>query len=116
MEGQENVFRAYGAREILTGVGFLSAGNEARWVWGRVAGDALDLATLARGLDPGNPKRRNVQLAMAAVAGVTALDVFAGSRLGAQGNGGEEWSGYGDRSGFSNVLDPTRGVGGWSGR
>lgn len=78
---QTSLIQAYGVREIATGVGILSRRRPAEWVWGRVAGDALDLATLATGLDDDNPRRRNVALAMAAVAGVTALDVLCATQL-----------------------------------
>lgn len=83
MEGSEGVLRLYGAREIATGIGILSRREPVEWVWGRVAGDFLDLATLAPGLSDQNPKRANVGLAMAAVAGVTVLDVLAGKQLAA---------------------------------
>ena len=78
---QTEVIQAYGVREIATGIGILMRRRPAEWVWGRVAGDALDLATLATGLDGDNPRRGNVAFAMAAVAGVTALDVLCATQL-----------------------------------
>ena len=81
MEGRENLLRAYGAREVATGIGILTQEDPTPWVWGRVAGDALDLATLGAELE-GNPRSANVGLAMAAVAGVTALDVICARALG----------------------------------
>jgi hypothetical protein len=36
---------------------------------------------LAGGLQPDNPKKENVEMALAAVAGVTALDVVCGASL-----------------------------------
>ena len=81
MRGSENLLRAYGVREIATGVAILSSRDPAPWVWGRVAGDALDIATLAPGLDDDNPQRANVGLALAAVAGVTALDLICAQAL-----------------------------------
>jgi hypothetical protein len=82
MEGTENVLRLYGLREIGKGVAILSSRRPAGWMWTRVAGDALDLATLGAGLGPDNPKRGNVVTAMAAVAGITVLDLIAARRLG----------------------------------
>jgi hypothetical protein len=82
VEGREALVQAYGLREIGTGIGILANRRPAEWVWGRVAGDALDLGTLATALSPENPRRRNVLLAMAAVAGVTALDVLCARQLG----------------------------------
>jgi hypothetical protein len=83
MEGSEQLLRVYGFREIATGVGILSRREPTEWVWGRVAGDFLDLATLTPGLSSDNPNRKNVVTAMAAVAGVTVLDVLAGKQLSA---------------------------------
>src|SRR5947209_10102577 len=40
------LLRAYGLREIICGIGILGSARPAGWLWGRVAGDALDLATL----------------------------------------------------------------------
>jgi hypothetical protein len=81
MEDQTALFQAYGVREIATGVGILSKRRPTEWVWGRVAGDFLDLATLAPGLDDDNPQRGNVVMAMAAVAGVTVLDALCAKQL-----------------------------------
>src|SRR4051794_31635707 len=57
MEGNESLLQAYGAREIGTGIAILSSRRPAPWLWGRVAGDALDIATLACGMTSDNPKR-----------------------------------------------------------
>jgi len=84
MEERTALIRAYGAREVAAGVGILTQRNPTPWLWGRVAGDALDLATLAGGLDGRNPRRENVGIALAAVAGVTILDVLCARALGAE--------------------------------
>jgi hypothetical protein len=77
LAGRERLVAAYGIREIAAGVGLLTARDKTPWLWGRVAGDALDLATLAAGLAGRSPRKRgNAGLAMLAVAGVTALDVL----------------------------------------
>lgn len=81
VEGRKGLVQAYGVREIGTGIGILTNRRPAGWVWGRVAGDVLDLATLSTALTPENPRRANVLLAMGAVAGVMALDVIAGRQL-----------------------------------
>jgi hypothetical protein len=75
------LIRAFGAREIATGVGVLSAPANPQWLMARVGGDALDLAALAVAMRSGNPKRRNAMAATAAVAGVTAIDALASGRL-----------------------------------
>jgi hypothetical protein len=81
MEGTETVIRGYGMREIATGIGILASEDPTPWIWGRVAGDALDLATLATGLEGDNPKQGNLALAIGSVAMVTALDVYCGQQL-----------------------------------
>ena len=45
------------------------------------SGDVLDLATLGDGLAPRNPHRGRVFVTMAAIAGITALDVLAAAQL-----------------------------------
>jgi hypothetical protein len=83
MEERTELIRIYGMREIATGLAILSQDDPTPWLWGRVGGDALDLATLATGLGRSNPQRENVGLAVAAVAGVMALDVLCAQALGA---------------------------------
>ena len=82
MAGQENLIRFYGVREIATGVGiFACKDNPSSFMWGRVAGDAIDIATLAANVS-GNPRKAAIALALANVAGgVTALDVMTARRL-----------------------------------
>jgi hypothetical protein len=81
MEGSETLVRLYGVREIAKGVGILASSDPTPWLWGRVAGDALDVATLAPALKRDNPKRGNVAIALASVAGATALDVYCAQQL-----------------------------------
>lgn len=81
MEDKKNLVRLYGFREIAKGVGILANRKPAGWVWGRVAGDVLDLATLASGLRKDNPKRDNVLKAISAIVGVTVLDVVLARQL-----------------------------------
>lgn len=86
MEGKAGLLRAYGLREIGAGVGiFLTRPKPTGWLWARVAGDALDLATLNWVLKVTNPKQDNVAIALAAVAGVTALDIWCALRLSPKG-------------------------------
>ena len=70
LQGSEQLLRAYGLREIATGVGLLLSANPKPWVMARIAGDGLDLATLGTSHHAGKGVA-----AAAAVAGVTALDV-----------------------------------------
>jgi len=81
-EGREGLLRFYGFREIGAGAGiFASQPNPAPWVWARVGGDALDLATLGRALGPDSSKRRNAFIALASVVLVTALDIACARQL-----------------------------------
>ena len=65
VRGLEPVFRAYGAREVATGVAILASHDPEPWIWARVAGDIADIATVATGLQQDNRKRDNNLLALA---------------------------------------------------
>jgi len=76
------LLRSLGAREIASGAAILLQDQPRSWTWARVAGDAMDLAMLASALGPAKGGRRGrVIAAMTAVAGVTALDVWASAPL-----------------------------------
>jgi hypothetical protein len=107
MRGREGLVRFYGLREIGAGVGLLTARNKAPWLWARVAGDGLDIATLAARL-PDRRARGNVEVALAMVAGVTALDVYAAKAL-SEGRTPVLTYGYGSRSGFPASPELMRG-------
>jgi hypothetical protein len=81
MKGQEGLIRFYGLREIASGLGiFASRRDQGAWVWARVAGDAIDIATLAANVS-GNPRKAAIALALANVGGVTALDIMTAQQL-----------------------------------
>src|ERR1700709_2782154 len=75
IRGLESVVRAYGAREIATGVGILASHDPETWIWGRVAGDIADIATVASGLQQDNPRQDKTVLALATLVAVTVVDV-----------------------------------------
>jgi hypothetical protein len=109
MDGMEPLMRAYGAREIGTGVVTLSPDKQTG-LWMRVAGDLLDIATLSTALHWGNPKRDNAKIAMAMVVGVTAIDVVAALALSARHREGSgQRRGFANRSGFPRGLESARG-------
>lgn len=81
MQDQALVFRAFGAREIATGVAVLASDRPTAGMWARVAGDALDLAALGSGMTPSNPRKGNLAAAIAVVAGITAVDYWCARRL-----------------------------------
>ncbi len=112
LEDQETLIRAYGAREVATGVAILASHDPAPWIWGRVIGDALDLATLAfAGQRTEDRRRGNVALAVVAVAAVTVLDVVCARGLEAE-KGGRTTAvaDYGDRTGFPRAASFMRGA------
>ncbi|HEX6011499.1 MAG TPA: hypothetical protein VFY87_06775 [Geminicoccaceae bacterium] len=113
MEEHAGLIRAYGVRELATGVGILSQDDPTPWVWGRVAGDALDLATLAAGLRGDNPRQENAAMALMAVAGVTLLDVICARSLGADGGRSDRlptMRDYRHRSGMPRPPEALRGA------
>ncbi len=82
MRGAEPLVQAYGVREVVTGLGILGSDQPRPWLVGRLAGDGLDVATLATAYHDGNPRRGSVGLALAMVAGVAVLDFLATEALG----------------------------------
>lgn len=72
--------QTFGLREIAAGVAILASPRPAKGLWARIAGDALDLAALFAALK-GSIHRGRVAGALGAVAGVSALDVYAAQRL-----------------------------------
>lgn len=86
LKDKSGIVRFYGVRELAAGTGILARepglGN---WLWARVAGDALDLATLGTGLTSDNPRRQNTAIAFAMVVGVTLLDIWCAQSLSQRG-------------------------------
>ena len=111
MDGQETLVRAYGLREAATGFAILTSHDPTPWIWGRVGGDAVDLATLATGYRENNPEKQNLTIATAAVVGVAVLDIVcargltADKRLSTPGD-----YDYSDRSGFPRSPRAMRGA------
>ena len=77
IEGREGLLRAYGVREIGSGMMSLSTDKQVG-LWSRVAGDGLDLATLFSAYRSDNPQRTNVGVAIGMVIGITMLDIVTG--------------------------------------
>jgi hypothetical protein len=109
--GLEPLIQTYGAREIATGVAILTSHDPEPWIWGRVAGDMADLATVATGLGDDNNRRENSMLTLAALAAVTLVDVVCASGLtGEKGGRTTAIADYSRRSGFPQGLRATRGA------
>jgi hypothetical protein len=110
MRGQERLVQAYGVREIVAGVGILTSPDPTPWLWGRVAGDALDLGTLAVAYRD-SPKPTNLSIAVANVALVTALDVMCAQQLAAtRQRQSPRVRDYSDRSGLPLGIQASRGL------
>lgn len=86
-DDNRKTMRALGIREIATGVGLLSQERPTTFAWGRVAGDAMDLALLGRASRSERSDGRRLAAAAAAVAGVMLLDLIASQRLGRREEG-----------------------------
>jgi uncharacterized membrane protein len=82
-ERATSILRAYGAREIASGIGILSQPDEAKWLWSRVGGDAIDLASLGQAAAREHTDGGRLSFAAAAVMGVTVLDILCARRLSA---------------------------------
>jgi len=82
-EGHEGLIKGFGAREVVAGVGLLQSPAHSARVWNRVAGDAMDLASL--GVAARNaPQNKAVWGAIAFVVAATALDVIVARGLDAE--------------------------------
>lgn len=110
MGGSENLVRAFGAREISAGMLTLST-EKPLGLMSRVAGDALDIATLLLAHNRRNRQRDNVATALGAVIGITILDIIATQAvLAVHARGKGEKRDYSDRSGFPRGLASSRGL------
>jgi uncharacterized membrane protein len=79
------LIRLYGLREIASGFMIFSQGRKpAHGVWSRVAGDALDLATLGAAAVSSRTNKVGVLFGTANVLAVTALDVLCAQELSRQ--------------------------------
>lgn len=75
------LIRLYGLREIASGITIFSQKKPAEGVWSRVAGDAMDLASLGMACMSPDAKRGRITFATANVLAVTALDLICARQL-----------------------------------
>jgi uncharacterized membrane protein len=80
-EDRTGLIRLYGLREIASGIAIFSQENPAAGVWSRVAGDALDLASLGAAATSPDANRGRITFATANVLAVTALDLICARQL-----------------------------------
>lgn len=88
VRGREGLVRALGVREVLTGMGLLMQRNPSRWLWGRVAGNAIDLTLLGAALRRPGPGHFWRLATTVVVAGATVVDLLAARRVSAKRNAG----------------------------
>ena len=102
------VTRMHGLREIGVGVGLLMSRDPQPWLWGRVAGDVVDIATVAPGLaTSGRPGRTLASLAV--LGGVMYVDMKT-AELAAPRKASEQVFDYSARSGFPKPASEMRGA------
>lgn len=77
----QTIMSALGLREIANGIAILAQPDNPLWLQTRVAGDMMDLALLGAAMNSSKNDSGKVGAALAAVVGVTALDVLASMQL-----------------------------------
>jgi hypothetical protein len=108
MGGREGLVRAYGVREFGAGIMCLSTNND-YGAFARAAGDALDFATLATAYRDDNPKKRNVGIAMEAVAAIGIADAATGWAIKDLHRRKGAVRDFSDRTGFPKGIAYSRG-------
>jgi hypothetical protein len=100
---------AYGVREIIAGVGIFGSGwHRAEWVWFRVIGDVLDVATVLYVFLTPNPPFVNVAIALVMLLGVGLIDLWTASALSAQKRMARDTDRYLGRSGLPDSATARR--------
>jgi len=82
------LIRLYGLRELAAGVMIFAQEKPTEGMWSRVAGDAMDLASLGMSFTSPDAKKGRLAFATANVLAVTALDVMCARQLTGNGNRG----------------------------
>jgi hypothetical protein len=112
LRGGETLIASYGLREVATGVAILTSRNPAPFVWGRVVGDALDLASLLVGFG-GSRRKPLVGLAFVSVAMITAIDLICAQTLTADNERKRSRiPDYSNRTGLQKTASQMRGAAG----
>jgi hypothetical protein len=110
VRGGEPVIGFFGLREIAIGVAILSSKEPEPFVWGRVAGDAADLAALAAGF-MASRRKPLAALALGTVTMITVIDVICAQTLSADAARRRgRIPDYSDRSGLPKTAAQMRGA------
>jgi uncharacterized membrane protein len=75
------LLRSYGLRELAAGIGIVTRPKPTYWMWNRVIGDAVDLASLGKAMRSPDTDKTRLTAATIAVLGVTALDILCSLSL-----------------------------------
>jgi len=111
LDHHDGLMRAFGLREVMTGVGILSSHDATPFIWGRVGGDLLDLAVLAPALAAGGERQRRAGTAAAVVTGVLVLDLLCAKMLSDDKHlPRQPMKDYRDRSGLPYGASGSRGL------
>lgn len=107
---EKGLIRAYGLRDLASAVPTLSI-DKPIGLASRVAGDALDIRTLASAINRRNPKRDNAVIALALVLGITLLDLYAyAAAKAAHSRDRGRKRDYRDRGGLPRGTEESRGL------
>jgi hypothetical protein len=80
----KKLMQMYGLRELVCGLGILNSEQPANWMWARLAGDAMDFATLLEVLASGDESRVDeAAMSMIAVIGAAVTDAACATALSA---------------------------------
>ena len=98
-----------GARELVHASGLLMSRRKSAWAWTRVAGDAMDLASLGVAIaHRGGHRRRRLVAVTGAIAGIAVMDVLTAVRATqAEKKNGSLPPAWGSRKGGSMELTAT---------
>ncbi|MEQ5789375.1 hypothetical protein J3454_15900 [Erythrobacter sp. NFXS35] len=75
------IVRAFGVRELVSGAALIARPRASRNAWGRIAGDALDLAALAAALSAPSARKRVIWGGIAFVGTALIADAIAGAAM-----------------------------------
>ena len=97
-----------GARELIHAAGLLTSRHKGIWAWTRVAGDAMDLTSLAMAIaHRGGRRRRRLLAVTGAIAGITVVDLLTAVQATRAKNLGSAPAARGARKGGSMELTAT---------
>ena len=103
------LMRVYGLREIGVGIGLLTSREPAPWLWGRVAGDALDIATVGSGPLTGGTQPLRSLVSVALLSGIAAIDAECAKAATPKALQQTQHD-YSQRSGFTKPVAEMRGA------